>query len=137
MLQRAFPLQLIDQSSLFWSFFMRWTLGLLLLIAGSVTISAVHRELFKFNQSHKVGHSATALVTTGPFAVSRHPTYASAVFLFVPGVALLWNNAWAFLTQPLAMLAFYYVLIRPEEAYLLARFPEEYKRYRQQTRRWI
>jgi protein-S-isoprenylcysteine O-methyltransferase Ste14 len=69
------------------------------------------------------------LITTGPFAVMRHPLYTSVAILVLPGVGLLLDTWLGF-----ALGAILYVSSRissPREEVMLAKFfPEEYPKYR-------
>lgn len=80
--------------------------------------------------------SATALVTSGPFAWSRNPIYLGNTIAMI-GIGLAFGNPWFI---PAAMLAAAVVVplaIRREEEHLAAQFGEAWEAYRQQTNRWI
>lgn len=77
-----------------------------------------------------------ALVTDGPFRWSRNPAYlAFAVWFLAAG--LLMASWWPFIFLAPTMVAFHFVVIVKEEAYLAARFGEEYDQYRSKVRRWL
>mmetsp|Transcript_17316 Transcript_17316/g.34743 ORF Transcript_17316/g.34743 Transcript_17316/m.34743 type:complete len:202 (+) Transcript_17316:78-683(+) len=116
--------------------FLRHAIAAILMILGVTLLRATHKELATFEQPHEPGRPTTDLVVTGPFAYSRHPTYLSIVVFLVPSVALFSDNTWIMITSPLAIVAFQYLMIRPEEAYLLGKFPDQYKRYYRETWRW-
>jgi len=78
----------------------------------------------------------TALVTTGPYRLGRNPIYFGFV-LFLAGVALSWGTLWAWLAVGAVFLALDLLVVRREEAYLRARFPEGYPAYLARTRRWL
>jgi protein-S-isoprenylcysteine O-methyltransferase Ste14 len=65
----------------------------------------------------------TMLTTTGPYAYTRHPLYAGSV-LMAAGFAVAARNLWIVLALAVLFLAIYVPVIRSEEAYLAARFPE-------------
>lgn len=82
------------------------------------------------------GRPTTALITTGPFRLSRNPLYVGFVLLHV-AFALLLGSVWALVGLPVAVLAVWWGAIAPEEAYLAAKFGEEYAAYRSRVRRWL
>ncbi|MBN1345684.1 MAG: isoprenylcysteine carboxylmethyltransferase family protein [Phycisphaerae bacterium] len=77
-------------------------------------------------------YNAKALCTTGPFAMCRHPVYASWVVFIVPGVALVMNS-WIALVVPAIMCVLLHLVVRQEEAYLIETFGESYVEYRRRT----
>ena len=79
---------------------------------------------------------ATALVTEGPFKLTRNPLYLSLT-LFYAGIAILVNALWAMLLLPMALLVMRKGVIEREERYLERKFGEEYLRYKASVRRWI
>jgi protein-S-isoprenylcysteine O-methyltransferase Ste14 len=131
--QRLIPLRAFDPFSTFG----RQVVGSLLIGVGAVVLRFVQTELAKNDQPRQPGLPTTKLVTSGVFGYSRHPTYSAILLLITPGLGLVLGNPWAIWTIPLSVIAFYYVMVRPEEAYLHSNFPDEYKRYCSETRRWI
>jgi protein-S-isoprenylcysteine O-methyltransferase Ste14 len=78
----------------------------------------------------------TAFVASGPYRLGRNPIYLGFV-LFLAGVALSWGTLWAWLAVGGAFLALDFLVVRKEETYLRARFPESYTAYAARTRRWL
>ena len=72
------------------------------------------------------------LVTTGPYAIVRHPLYASNILLTVPGIALL-VSSWLLLTVPPFMYVMLRIWVSAEEEALQERFGHEYEQYRRRT----
>ena len=112
-------------------------LGLIPFIAGAMWIRWVHVELKRYKQPHEPGVPTTILITTGPFAIMRHPTYAAILFGIIPGAVLLVANPWILILMPVTALAFEFILIREEEAYLHGLFGDEWLDYCKATPRWI
>ena len=80
--------------------------------------------------------AATALVTTGPFAVSRNPIYLGNT-LVIAGAALAWDNPWYLPAALIAAFAVDRLAIRREEAHLIARYGDAWRDYAQRTPRWL
>ena len=79
---------------------------------------------------------ASAIVTTGPYGVSRNPIYVG-IFLGLIGFAVGFNTLWF-----LAVLVVMYFVIRfgvvaREETYLESKFGARYLDYKTRVRRWL
>ncbi|HQQ75809.1 MAG TPA: isoprenylcysteine carboxylmethyltransferase family protein [Thermoanaerobaculia bacterium] len=81
-------------------------------------------------------HPVSALVTWGPYRVSRNPMYVG-LSGFVAGLALVANTPWLLAVLPFVWLALRRLVIDREEAYLTRRFGEEYRAFLGRTRRWL
>jgi protein-S-isoprenylcysteine O-methyltransferase Ste14 len=82
------------------------------------------------------GRPTSTVIRAGPYAVSRNPLYLGLLAMFV-AVGLLAPSVWMLLLTPVAAAALEWGAIRPEEAYLRARFGNEYIAYTRRVRRWI
>lgn len=70
------------------------------------------------------------LVTTGPYALIRHPIYTGLILAML-GSAMGVNVFWAL---PLVLIGPYFIYsARREEAFMLQLFPEQYAAYRART----
>lgn len=78
----------------------------------------------------------TALVTSGPYRVTRNPMYVGMGFLYA-GLALLLGVIWALALLPVVLFAVDRIAIAREEHYLEAKFGAEYRVYRSRVRRWF
>lgn len=97
-------------------------LGWALLLAGvalwAAGLVAVHRA-----------YNSDRLVTSGAFALVRHPVYAAWITLMLPGIALL-TRSWPALLVPVVIYVVFKRLIRTEDEYLTQRFGQAYLDYR-------
>ena len=71
------------------------------------------------------------VISTGPYALVRHPMYAVALML-IPGMALALGSWWALLAFPLAVVGIVWRLLDEEK--LLARELAGYDAYRSKVR---
>jgi protein-S-isoprenylcysteine O-methyltransferase Ste14 len=79
---------------------------------------------------------ATALVTDGPYRVTRNPMYLGMAGAYA-GAAIATGVLWALAFLPAVLIAIDRLVIPREERHLAATFGEEYERYRRSVRRWI
>ena len=111
--------------------------GSFLVVAGAAVIKWVHVEMHCYSQPRQPGLATTQLIQTGPFRLSRNPTYAAICLCIVPGCGLLIDNMWIWIMLPCFLVSFYYFLIQEEETYLDRHFGSEWRGYCSKTRRWI
>jgi protein-S-isoprenylcysteine O-methyltransferase Ste14 len=108
-----------------------WTgIAFLLIFVGS-TGSVI--AIGNLGKSFSIMPEARKLVTTGPYAIARHPLYAAEI-LSVAGTAILYQQPWAGL---LALGVLVLLIIRSlfEEQVLLEAYPE-YASYRARVKRF-
>ena len=79
---------------------------------------------------------ATALVTTGPFRLTRNPLYVSLTAVYA-GAALWSASMTSLLLLPAAVAILYFGVILREERYLEGKFGAAYRDYRKRVRRWL
>lgn len=80
--------------------------------------------------------AARALVTDGPYRFTRNPMYLGMACAYA-GAALAADALWSLALLPAVLLVVDRVIIAREERHLVARFGDEYERYRRSVRRWI
>jgi protein-S-isoprenylcysteine O-methyltransferase Ste14 len=112
------------------------SIGITLLILGMLLIAQARREFQKYGQPTDPGQPTIKIVTTGVFSFSRNPLYLGGICILV-GAALILNLAWLILLLIPAIVACHYILIAPEERYLLNKFGEEYRLYTERVGRWV
>jgi protein-S-isoprenylcysteine O-methyltransferase Ste14 len=111
-------------------------LGWALLLAG-VGLDLAAMTMMSRQRANILPHrAATALVTTGPFAVSRNPIYlGNAIALCGAGFAFA--NPWFLAAALAAALAVTPLAIVREEAHLARLFGAEWRAYSARTARWF
>jgi protein-S-isoprenylcysteine O-methyltransferase Ste14 len=82
------------------------------------------------------GDPVTALVTSGPFRLSRNPLYVALVCCSL-AFAFLANSLWFFAGTVVLWLALQLVVIPSEERYLYDQFGQAFRTYAGSVRRWI
>ena len=80
--------------------------------------------------------SPTALVTDGPFELSRNPGYLGFSLIY-SGIALLTRAGWPWLLLPGVVALMNHGVIEREEAFLEDRFGRPYLDYKARVRRWL
>ena len=103
--------------------------GLALAIWAIVTIRRAGTEV-------ETTKPTTAIVTGGPFRVTRNPIY-TGMLLGLVGLAIGFDSLWIFAALIPFYLVIRYGVIAREEAYLERKFGDDYRGYRSQVRRWL
>ena len=80
---------------------------------------------------------AGKLATTGPFARSRNPMYASFIFMTMPGLAIALHCFVTLLVVPAVMYRYFRAHIEAEERRLAEQFGDEYLAYKQRVNRLL
>lgn len=110
--------------------------GIVLVSIGIGLIVLARREFARYRQPTDPGQPTSQVIKTGVFTVSRNPLYlASSIVLL--GFALALNQLWTLVTLVFSIIICHYVLIVPEEKYLMAKFGQEYREYSMTVHRWL
>ncbi len=110
-------------------------IGIGALVLGMVLFPAV-LSFRRANTSPKPWKPTTALVTDGPYRVTRNPMYLGFTLIYL-GVSFWVNSAWPVFLLPLVLVTMQRAVIAREEAYLETLFGDDYRAYRRQVRRWL
>jgi protein-S-isoprenylcysteine O-methyltransferase Ste14 len=81
-------------------------------------------------------HSASQLVTHGPYRFTRNPMYTGLTIAYLGGSALL-DSGWPVIVLPIVLLILVRTVISREEMYLRDAFGVEYAGYVANVRRWL
>jgi protein-S-isoprenylcysteine O-methyltransferase Ste14 len=79
---------------------------------------------------------STALVTTGPYRVTRNPMYLGLV-LILAGLATMFGTVSPWLPIPFFVWILYSNFIKGEERFLEELFGQRYLAYKSRVRRWL
>jgi protein-S-isoprenylcysteine O-methyltransferase Ste14 len=110
--------------------------GLPVLAAGLALAVWSWRTLRRAGTTNDGSRAATALVTHGPYRLSRNP-HILGVFLSIVGVGLLLGKGWLLLLTVIIAVVARISVIPREEAHLAALFGDAWTAYAARTRRWL
>jgi protein-S-isoprenylcysteine O-methyltransferase Ste14 len=110
--------------------------GIAFIILGLTFIIFARREFTRHGQPTDPGHPTTSIVTESVYSLSRNPIYLGAAS-FLIGIDLAVDLPWGLILLLPSLVACHYILIKPEERYLVARFGDEYRSYANKVHRWI
>lgn len=113
-----------------------YVVGGMLILAGLTLDVAAMATMYRHRANILPHRAATALVTSGVFAVSRNPIYLGNT-IFLIGIGLVLGNAWFLPAALAAACAVTHLAIRREEAHLAARFGAAWLAYAARTPRWL
>jgi len=126
----AWPLPFLPPGSgLHWLGLIIFGLGLLLFVWAAFNFQRAGTNV-------PTNRPTMAIVTTGPYHLSRNPIYV-AMLIGQIGIAVFFDNAWQFATAILFALVLRYGVIAREEAYLERKFGVTYGNYKLRVRRWL
>jgi protein-S-isoprenylcysteine O-methyltransferase Ste14 len=115
---------------------LRWIGGGVLVVAGAALLATFNTAFTKKGTAVEPWKPTTAIVTTGPYRVTRNPAYLGMALVYI-GIALLAGALWVLVPLPLVLVVIDRAVIAREERYLERKFGEEYLDYRRGVRRWI
>jgi protein-S-isoprenylcysteine O-methyltransferase Ste14 len=114
----------------------RWVLGGVLLVAGVALLGSFNTAFHRKGTAVEPWKPTTAIVTTGPYRLTRNPAYLGMTLVYI-GIALLADALWVLVPLPVVLLIIDRMVIAREERYLERKFGQEYLDYKGRARRWI
>jgi len=106
--------------------------GMLLVVLG-VVFNVWGRLLLKARWTNQIKvFAGGTLVTGGPYAVVRHPLYASLIWAFIGGT-LIYANPLALVLTAAVFVPMMYVRAKKEDAVLAGTFAGQFEAYRART----
>jgi protein-S-isoprenylcysteine O-methyltransferase Ste14 len=114
----------------------RWGGGGALVLAGAALLVSFQTAFTRKGTAAEPWKPTTAIVTSGPYRLTRNPGYIGMALLY-SGIALLADAPWALLPLPVVLVTIDRGVIVREERYLERKFGQEYLDYKRSARRWI
>lgn len=114
----------------------RWVLGGLCFVVGLVFAASFNTAFARKGTAVEPWKPTTAIVTDGPFRITRNPAYLAMALMYV-GIALLGDALWALVPLPFVLAVIDRMVIVREERYLERKFGREYLDYKGTVRRWV
>lgn len=111
-------------------------MGVFLVIFGFVFAFLAVRQMHAAGTTIEPHGTVTALVTNGPYRISRNPIYLSFLFITI-GLPMALGTLWGLLVTPLLIAGLNILVIRYEEEYLGSKFDGRYDAYKLKVRRWL
>ena len=114
----------------------RWPLGAALVVSGFALARSFVAAFHRADTAVDPRRPTTAIVTTGPYRLTRNPGYLGMTLVYA-GIAVLSGALWPFATLLPALVLMDRAVIAREERYLEWKFGAEYEDYKRQVRRWL
>lgn len=115
---------------------LRHTFGLILVIGGLGASIAVLSYIRHHGASTDVMTTSKTLITKGCFSLSRNPLYLAESVATI-GASIYTGSLVSFIAPVMYISIMNFVVISYEEKKLEKLFDDEYRRYKQSTRRWL
>jgi len=110
--------------------------GVFLGIGGLAAIALSWIHFKRTGQKPEPWLPTPVLICEGIYGYSRNPMYVGLA-LIQCGVGIGTGVFWITAMVLPVMITIYYLVVMPEEKYLLQKFGEEYSQYKSSVRRWI
>ena len=128
-LEQIWPLPVLPEA-------LRIALASLFAALGIALAVATVARFVRHRTSLHVHRPTTALITDGPFRLSRNPAYLALTLLYAAGAVAL-DSVWIMALLLPALAGLHWGVIVREERYLEGLFGEAYRDYRARVRRWL
>ncbi len=115
---------------------LRYTLGGALIALGFALALASIRHFKAAGTNFDTQKPATAILTDGPYRISRNPIYIGLTAVYA-GIGIALDAPWVWLLLLPALAVMHTGVILREERYLERKFGTEYLDYKKRVRRWL
>ncbi len=82
------------------------------------------------------GEPSTVLLESGPYRYTRNPIYIGFILIYF-GVAIMATSAWMLLLLVPVLIVLQRGVVEREEAYLIEKFGEAYRKFQARVPRWL
>jgi protein-S-isoprenylcysteine O-methyltransferase Ste14 len=110
--------------------------GVILGIGGLAAIGLSFSLFKRTGQKPEPWTPTPTLISKGTYRYSRNPMYVGLA-LFQSGIGISTGVFWITVMVLPALIAIHYLVVLPEEEYLLRKFGDEYQQYKSSVRRWF
>jgi len=110
--------------------------GLPIIVLAIVLVLMSAWELWRAGTSPLHERPTTKVISHGLYGMSRNPIYV-AMTLGCIGVAITADRVWVLAATAIAVLVIDRLVIAREEAFLTAKFGDDYLAYKARVRRWV
>jgi len=114
----------------------RILVGLAIVAAAATFLVSARVLFFRTGQNPVPWTPSPSLIGNGPYRFTRNPMYVGMTLLLV-GIGVATDVLWIAAFAPLALACVHFIAVRPEEAYLTAKFGPAYDAYRARVRRYL
>jgi protein-S-isoprenylcysteine O-methyltransferase Ste14 len=115
---------------------LQWGLGGVLVVAGVALLATFNLAFSRKGTAVEPWKPTTAIVTTGPYRLTRNPAYLGMALLYA-GIAVMSSALWVLLPLPFVLAVVDRAVIAREERYLERKFGSEYLDFKARVRRWV
>jgi protein-S-isoprenylcysteine O-methyltransferase Ste14 len=129
MLRWLWPVPILPHPAMLWAGLVVLSLGVGLGLWGAYCMQEADTNILP-------SLPTTAIVTSGPFRLSRNPLYMALTLDFI-GLSLIVNSIWGILVLAPLLIVMHYGVILREERYLEAKFGESYRQYCSMVGRYL
>ena len=114
----------------------QYIVGGAIIAASMLLITNAFQHFGQANTPVPTYRTPPTLVTSGVYAITRNPIYLS-MMLLIMGLGVTLDNIWLLLLAAVFQQIIRWGVIAREEKYLETQFGEQYRSFKEQTRRWI
>ena len=106
-------------------------------VLAAIALFAAALRLFRATGQHpRPWLPSPSLILEGPYRWSRNPIYVAMTLMQI-GLGFLFDDVWVVVLSAASLAVVHVIAVRPEEAYLIDRFGEPYRRYTESVRRYL